>query len=180
VPTELKFTRNLEVTYKGVTYDKQQPIYTTNGVRVNADEGERLETSEDVVLTTEEGQIELTFTPVSSSFTVLSADVTGGVFELASAINNKLRFTFGDGSHFIESKSNIYSNQPLTVILKWSTKSNLYEIWIDGDYAGHITFGGDYWSDSYPSSFNSAVKIGTQGSIVLMGIQFSTVARAVR
>jgi hypothetical protein len=178
-PTKLEFSRDTEVTYKGVNYEPQQPIYTGNGVRISASDGESLKTSSDVVLSTNEGQVELSFIPNTSSFTALYADVTDGVFELTTADTNRLRFTFGNG-HYVETSTNVYSVGSLVnVVLRWSMKTRLYEIWVNGKYEGQQNVGGG-WTGVVPEQFTSSVSIGTIGSITLTGIQFSTVAREVR
>lgn len=179
--TSLLFRRPSRITYKGVDYGVDNPRLEGNGVMVNAASNETLEVPAEVQVNPREGLILLECTPLTNDSTILTADVTGGKFELKT-VAGQLRFSIGDGNYYVSS-SKTYTRQNVKLALRWSRNTAVYElIFLYGDsihHAGSQYFEGDMTNGKAPAAFLSRFKFCTSGSAIISSFEISTAARRI-
>lgn len=152
------FKRNSTVIYKGVEYQKNEPIYDYGGVRVSSTESLEIPVNFDY----QQGTIQFEFIPLDTNLgTVLSLDTT--VLTVSVTSSHKINVTLAGTT--LESLDTVSIGSVAKVAIKWSTYSSLASVFLNGVFIGNIeydsttSFGSKvYFNKSY-SSFIRNIKL---------------------
>lgn len=167
------FTRPTEIDFYSQTLLKDEPRYIDHGLLIDRGAGENLEIPTKNLFSPIEGTIEFTIKPtvMVNYINLFRMDISTGRFTFYMTSSGYCKFGIGGVGEDVESDSGAAKvNESMRVALRWSVKSGVYTLFINGEKIGDRVF---ERFDSFPSK----VDFIREESIILQDLRISSKAR---
>lgn len=172
-----EFTRNSIVTYKGIDYPVNAPIYDYGGLRVDPEQGEQLKIYTQNVLYADEGTIEMKITPLKmvdyNNYLRMEYSPSSR-FLLYTNAAGRIAFSIDNWSAgYVRTGEGVFQlNKPTAVAVRWSDKSKTYTLFVNGELIGTA-----YYDKAAFGEFPQTMTVVHNYASVISDLRISKVAR---
>ena len=163
------FKRDKVVEYNYMTYEKNQPIYVGDGIRLDEKFGEELRIPTRNLFSINEGTIEVTIVPTKiedyTNMFWMQLDI--GRFILYINANGRVSFGIGATGEQINTPDRCaVADEPLNIVMRWSVSTQKYDLIVNNKLIGSKTY-------TPPSKFPSTINLLKNGECIFNDLKIS-------